>query len=326
MTSHMSQKLTALQTLYYATRRLIRRAWANSRKQVLRIFRAIFSVCILCICVALVYVWLRPTRLFVPYTNVANEHDVIRQTIATDADEYLRTHPDDMCISSLELSQTKDRPYFHIILRSNMHRSYDGDFLNVLNPEYIIDPPAAASVRLSSSTSVTTIHQRSSNHPTHHQHDHQHSHTNAFENVGSDVTPMHHVDSHHHPHHPHARVDDAATTSSRMIQAPDVRFTSKLSSVVDTSTGWTRNREESSFCEYVYHRRGGLLSRILQIMWPSFSFHPQTLPIEDVYRKKHVKIRYMDLLTFVPVERTFSHEHAFCIQHYMDVYHNDWKC
>jgi hypothetical protein len=266
---------------------------------VVSVLKSLLYAGLLCFAILCIHSWIRPNSLFISYTAADVERHT-HQRIAVLADEYLRAHPDEMCISSLELSATgKDEPYFHIILRSNMHRSYEGDYHNVLNPEYVFDDSndalVAAAARAGMDTGMSP--------PISSRIDVMRASDSVLQSIRkSQDTAASAVHAHHY---------------SRVLTPP---------ANPQHSSEWKLNTEEKTFCQYVYLRRVGIVTRIWRAMWPSLDFNPRNVPTQDVYRKKKITVRYRDLVTFAWVERTFSHEHASCIQHYMDVFNRQLTC
>lgn len=323
--------------IYHGVRGIVRRVWYKSRVPVTKFAKLGLVIGGLCIAILCIHSFMQSSRLFVPYTT----HETTihaRHDISSAAAAYMHDHPHDMCISSLELSHTNDLPYFHIILRSNMHKSYEGKFHELLNPEYVLDAenPSKSDSSLASST--------------HHHHTHTTPRASSLLHYGNDENQKESIAAFRPTTPPNQPSSDADLSmlglalkkAGRIPQLNDgpsdvnvlsekkkaVRYSSHLQppSNVELSSEWKLNREENSFCEYVYHQRGGIISRLLKFIWPAFSFHPQDVTIQQVYRKKKINVRYRDLVTFMWVERTFVHEHAYCIQHYMDIWNNAWEC
>jgi hypothetical protein len=229
-----------------------------------------------------------------------------------------------------------------------MHHSFDGRFYNLLNPEYV--GTKTTDTKLSA---LRTQHERARSN----------RHKTAAANDDNTATPTpdanaaqpHATTTPEGPGHVRDRsyltraLQHAITILPTSVNEPDsesvaanpeaftptgndkailhgeIPWSSGLFPHQDvrTSSEWSLQSEEKTYCEY---SKVNWVSRFVRWLWPGYTLHPHTPPKQIIYRKKKVHIRYLDLMTTQPFERTFLAEHAFCIQHYMDVWNKQWSC
>jgi hypothetical protein len=90
--------------------------------------------------------------------------------------------------------------------------------------------------------------------------------------------------------------------------------------------GHRRIEEENAFCDYVNRHHQSWLGRLMTSAFPLPNRRAQPAVTRQVLRANEVRVAYHDLFTFKRFEHTVSGAHAYCLQHYEDVFRGAWSC